>query len=1179
MFKWIFFFVFVLCMKVSATGYSQNARVSLDVKKMDFRKVLNLLEKKGNIHFLYSNELLPDKEISLTVKDESVVEILRKLLSNTGFKYKVINEELVVIAPEGTDIKNNKIKGRVIDESGKPLAGVSVIVEGTKSGTTTNEEGEFEITVPEKATLVISYVGYFSQTVSTEGKTKINLTLKIDPATAALNDVVVIGYGKQKKVTMTGSVGTVTGKDLVQTPVENVTNMMVGRFSGVSAVQASGEPGQNSATIHIRGLATLNGADPLIVIDGIQQPAEQPYVVLDQIDANEIDNISILKDASATAVYGIRGANGVIIVTTKRGKLNAPQLSFSARGGTTKATSLLQTLDSYQYALFRNEGVQNAQTFGDHSFDQLLFTDEDLWKFKNDRDYTPAEVAGMTKLTAAQQQQLNNSPALYYTSHNFYKDQFDGTGKQQQYNLNITGGSQKVKYFSSLGYYDQTGIFANTNYGGVQTNSDFKRYNFRSNFDLDVIKNFQVSINIGGESSVFTGPSSGYNGGDLGNRYQNIIQNILENSPFSGPGIVNGHLVTSFVGNPGDSLTNPLGLKGGTGYSPDAQFLTASVLSQYVTTLTSSIIIKHNMGYITKGLNAHFTISYDDSYTKGYTKNNSGSIPQYSAMRDPSDPLNIIFLGGQLSPVSTADNQWNASWRKVYLEAAIDYNRTFGGHTVSGLILGNAQKYTASGQSYNTPSGLMGLVGRVTYNFRERYLLEFDMGVNGTENFAPGKRFGYFPAVSGGWVVSKEPFFPKNDWVTWLKLTGSYGEVGNDQLSANGTTRRYLYLPSTWAYSGVGATNGYWFGNSNGSSANSTYSGAYESALGNPNVTWERAKKTNASIETRFLNNRLSATGTLFWENRNNILVTLQTIPGTYGVAAANIPPANVGRVTNHGYEIELGWNDVIGKLNYFIKTNWSFARNKIVYEAEPSYPYPWMNQTGYSIGQYKGLVTDGFYNTQAELNNRPYNSFGNYARLGDLRYKDINGDGIINQDDEVPIGYPNVPEIAYNLSLGFSYKGFDVSALFIGTAKGSFPQSGYELSTPFAKNVGAVLQYAYDGHWTAEKYASGQKITYPEFSFDGGGPNNQFSDFWLKSNDFKRLKNLEVGYSLLGTKVLRGTNIQRIRIYANGNNLITWGSHLLKGIDPELADAGKSSYGYIFPLTKTFNVGVNIQF
>lgn len=1059
--------------------------------------------------------------------------------------------------------QNLIVKGTVKSET-TALAGATVTLKNNlKSAMVTDGLGNFTVSVPANGILVFSFVGYQDQEVPVRGRTLINVVLKTSDV--SLSDVIVVGYGKQKLPTVTGAVGVITGKDLAQTPVSNVTNMLIGRTSGISGVQAGGEPGINATTIRIRGIATLNGQDPLIVIDGIQQPTEQPYVLLNAMDANEIENISVLKDASSTAVYGIRGANGVIIVTTKRGRTNRPQFSFSANQGLTKAASLFKTVNSYEFALMRNESVLNAQAAGDNSYNRLLFSDAELWKFQNNRDYTPDQVDAMSNLTDAQKTALKNSPALYYTSHNYYEEQFGGTGKQNQYNLNVSGGTAKVKYFTSLGYFQQDGILSNTSFGGANTNPTYKRYNFRSNFDIEVAKNFQLSFNIGGISSVNRVVGSG-SSTDFSNRYQGIIQSILENPPFVGPGIIDGHLVTGFVGTSGDTI-NPLVNKGGTGGTPFANLLTGGARTVYTTSLNTVLTLRHSMDYLTKGLQSHVSIAYDNTYAKGFIQTNS--IPTYSAMRNPSNPAEIVYIGGIINPNTATDNQGNSSWRKVYLEAAINYTHSFGAHNVSALVLANAQKYTSTGQAFNTPSGLMGLVGRMTYNFKERYLAEFNMGYNGTENFAPDKRFGYFPAVSAGWIISNESFFRKNKWVTFVKLRGSYGEVGNDQIGGS----RYLYLPNTW----VTNSSGYWFGNSNGSSVNPYFAGASEAALGNPEVTWERAKKINISSDLKFLSNRLAVTASWFQEKRNNILLRSGIIPATFGVST--LPAINLGKVSNEGFEIEANWNDRIGSVAYFIRGNYSLARNKIDYMAEAPFLYDWMNVTGFSIGQYKGFLSDGFYNTQKELNNRPFNSIGNNARLGDIKYIDVTGDGIIDQNDMVPIGYSNLPQVAYNLSVGFSYKGFDVNALFIGTAKGSFSQYGYILNTPFAQTRGQVLQYMYDGRWTAEKYANGEPISYPSNSFSGGGP-NVFSDFWLRPNNFQRLKNLEIGYTVNAqSSFVKRANIKGIRIYINGNNLLTWNSKMIEGIDPEQADAGKNSMGYLFPLTKTYNFGLNIQF
>jgi TonB-linked SusC/RagA family outer membrane protein len=1076
------------------------------------------------------------------------------------------------------------IKGTVNDEKGIGLPGVTIRVKGTTIGTQTDLNGKFSLTVPRSdATIVISFIGYANMEMSASSSFQ-NLVMK--QQAGQLSDVVVVAFAKQKAVTVTGAVSTVAGKELVSTSVANVTSMLVGNSPGISGLQASGEPGRNGANIYVRGVSTFTGGtNPLVVIDGIEQPAEQPFTQLNAMDANEIENVSVLKDAASTAVFGIRGANGVIIVSTKRGRAGKPVLSFSTNFGFTKATNYLDNVNSYDYALFRNEAIRTEiSSFGNSSYNNYLFTPDDLWKFQNNRDYTPAQVAAMTNLSAAQRASLNNSPALYYTSHNLYKDQFGGTGPQQQYNLNISGGTQKVKYFTSVGYFNQGSILTNTNYYGSNTQSNFNRYNFRSNFDIDVVKNFQISVNLAGQFGTTTGPGSNAAGpNDLNGRYKAIMQYIFDGNPFISPGIVNGHLVNAFAGVDG-TADNPLGpLKSGSSIGNQNavyNLLTSGHETLYNTLLSNSVKLTHTMNYLTKGLTATGTASYDDYYVKSVSYN--PSLPVYSVRRDHADPNLLDFYGGAVANNSFNNNPGhNSTWHKTYFDAGLNYNRAFGPHTITALLLGKASLYSIPydannpANNANTPSGIMGLLSRVTYNYKERYLIEADLGYNGTEQFAPGKRFGYFPAYSAGWVASNESFFPQNKIVTFVKFRGSYGEVGNDQLNQ----RRYLYFPNTFNIN----QSGYYFGNTNGSAVNPYYAGSNEGTIGNPNVTWERAKKLDFGLELRFLSDKLSFTADYFNDKRNNILTSLGTIPTTYGVPSASVPPVNVGVTTNHGYEIVLGWTDKIGQVGYNITGNVNYARNKIVYKAEAPNPYPWMNQTGYAIGQYKGLVSDGFFNTPEQLANRPYNTYtSNVAALGDIRYKDINGDGKIDNKDMVPIGYSNLPQYNYSLKIGFNYKGFDVSSLFYGTAKGSFYMPP-GMVIPFFKNAGNAFQWEYDGRWTPEKAASGATITYPRAVMNGTGSSNDFltSDFWLLSNNFIKLKNVEVGYTIPRVDFLRRGGISSIRVYANGNNLFTWGNKkaLERGIDPETSQDINNQSTYLYPITRVVNFGANVRF
>ncbi len=1077
------------------------------------------------------------------------------------------------------------VKSTVVDERGMAMPGVTVKLKGTSIGTQTVSDGKFSLSVPsENSILVFSFIGYNSQELAA------NLLVQsvvMVPQTGSLNEVVVLAFGTQKKINVTGAISTVSGKDLVSTPVSNITNALVGSAPGISSTQTSGEPGANSSAIHIRGVATYGNSTPLIVIDGIEQAAENPYDQMNAMDANEIASVSILKDAASTAVYGIRGANGVIIITTKRGRIGKPSISFSTNTGFTKATNLQKDVTSYEYAVMRNDAIETSiNSLGNASYNAFLFSPEDLWKFQNDRDYTPAEVAAMTNLTSAQQAQLNASPALYYGSKDLYAEQFGGRGPQQQYNLNISGGTNNVKYFTSIGYFSQGSIMNNTQYDGANTGSTYNRYNFRSNFDIQVAKNWQVSVNLAGEFGTTQSPGgNAYAPYDLSSRYAIIEQYIYDGNPFITPGIIDGHLINEFAGIPG-TADNPLGIKSGSQIgSQNAVYnlLTSGEQSIYSTLLSNSIRVTHTMDYLTNGLSIHGTASYDDDYNKAILFD--PTLPVYSFRRDPINPNNYDFYGGGVGANTFNSNPGgNYTWHKTYFDAGADYNRTFGNSTVTGLILGKASLYSIPTDlnNTNTPSGIMGLVGRGTYSYKERYLAEFDLGYNGTEQFAPGHRFGYFPAYSVGWIPTDESFFPKNNVVTFIKFRGSYGEVGNDQLStANGLIRRYLYLPNTYTpnENQPNSGQGYYLGNSNGSTQNAYYPGTSEGAIGNPDVTWERAKKYDVGLDARFFTDRLTLTADVFKEDRDNILTTLGTIPDTYGVASSSVPPVNVGKTTNHGYEVSLGYANKINQVGYSVTGSVSYAKNKIVYDAESPYPYYWQYKEGYSIGQYFGLVSDGFYNNPQQLATRPYNTFtSNQAVLGDIRYKDINGDGTIDAKDEVPIGYPNLPEFAYNLKLGFTYKGFDFSALFIGTANGSFYlNSG--LTIPFFKVAGNAWQWEYDGMWTPQKVASGAKITYPRATIDGNPSSNDFlvSNFWLISNNFQKLKNAEIGYTIPVGAFFKRASISSIRIYANGNNLFTWGAPLKKyGIDPETTDTGSP---YIFPITRVFNFGANVRF
>ena len=956
---------------------------------------------------------------------------------------------LVVIGglTSSLNAQNRTVSGVVKDDRGEALMGAFVVQEGTSNGVSTDLDGRYTITLPdESVNLQFQFIGYVTKTVTVPANQHV-LDVVLATDSNLMDEVVVTAFATQKKINVTGAISSVNGSDILSTPVANISNALLGNTPGVSGLQTSGEPGRNSADIFVRGVSTYGSSAPLIIIDGVEQASEQAFAEFNAMDPNEIQGISILKDAASTAVYGVRGANGVIIVTTRRGNEGKPTINFSANYGLTQAATLQEGTTAYEYALFRNEAIRNEQKAypGNEGLSAYIYDDYDLWKFKNNRDFTPQEVQAMTNLSDAQKKALMDSPALYYASHDLYKEQFNKVAPQYQANLNVAGGTDRVKYFVSFGYFRQEGITNSVKYYDADTQSVFNRYNFRSNIDVKILRNLTLSINTAGQFGETRGPGNGADPYDLSARYKIIMQYIYDGNPFISPGIVDGHLISGFAGIAG-TPQNPLASKTNSSIGNQNavyNLLTSGSATIYNSLLDNSIKLNHEMDYLLKGLNVHATVSYQGNYNR-YVKY-TPSIPSYTIQRNADDPNIFDFFGGSMGAGSFSS--WGYSnWNKFYVDAGIDWAGSFNKHNVSALFLGKASKYTMPSDSYHVPSGIMGFVGRVTYNYDDRYMAEVNVGYNGTEQFAEGMRFGLFPAFSAGWVPTNEPWFPKNNIFTFAKIRASYGEVGNDRL---GGSRRYYYLPNTYNLN----QGGYYLGNSNGSSQNTYFYGATEGNLGNPSITWERAKKTDIGVETKFFNNRLSIDFDWFYENRSNILTTLGIIPIIYGVDSGSVPPANVGITTNKGYELVINWSDKKGDFIYSIGGDLSYSRNKIIYKAEASNPYYWMNSTGFAIGQRFGLVSDGLFNTAEELANRPYNTYtSNAATLGDIRYKDLDGDGLINQNDTAPIGYPNYAQYHFNVKLHFGWKGLDLKLLFTGSANGSYYLSpGYTI--PFYKN------------------------------------------------------------------------------------------------------------------------------
>lgn len=1009
-------------------------------------------------------------------------------------------------AGEVASAQNQKVAGTILDPAGNPVVGASVIVKGTTKGTTSDGKGRFEIPVSGKDILYVAFIGFESQDIPVGGKTE--LTIRLKEATTMIDEVVAIGYGSQKKISVTGALGTVKGSEVLKSPVSAVGNALMGRIPGVMSVQRSGEPGKDVADIYIRGTATFNSANtkPLVIVDGIERS-------MNEIDPNEIETINVLKDASSTAVYGVRGANGVIIVTTKTGQVGKPQVNFSANVALQNPTGLPELLDGYEYAMLHNEASEN-----------------------DDRQPTFDEVA-------LKHLKLGDDP-YFYPNVDHLDMLLRRASPQQQYNVNVRGGTQRVRYFVSLGMLDQQGMYKYGNsFSGLKTNPKYTRYNIRANVDLDWTKYFSTSVKLG--TSMTDANYAGNN--------NDFVGTILSANPVSSPVMIGNKFIYQVDGAPIGQVSSP----------PMYVLTKDGYQNHFTSSLNVDISAVYKLDRLTKGLSVRGKVAYDNYYKHSVKK--SKQIPLYNLNRLSTDPASPDYTTPVLTPHSYEGpvkfvSEGYGHNRKFYAEAALDYNRTFnGGHTVTALLLGNLQRYYNGANEL--PYNYLGLVGRVTYNYSNRYMLEFNIGYNGSENFAKGKRFGVFPAVSAGYVLTEEPFFPKNEVLTFLKLRGSYGLVGNDKSSY-----RFLYQPSSYS----AQSNVYFFGENHAG-----VGGYTEKSLGNQDVTWETAAKMNLGIDLRFFNDALSVSGDYFTEKRDDILWSLN-IPVTFGQPSL-VAPYNIGQAENRGFELSATFNGHIGKrFTYWLNANYSFARNKVVYKDEIPKPYPGLTETGCRIGQPKGLIFEGFYNTWDEINdpNRPISEWeGAGLQPGDAKYRDVNGDHVINSNDRVSIGFPNVPEKVYAFSFGGSWKGLDFSVLFQGAANVStyVMNEGMWSFVGDSKSGTTITR----NRWTKERYEAGEPISYPRLQLNPNSAmhNYVYSTLWQQDASYLRLKNVEIGYTFT-MPGLKKAGIQKLRVYASGQNLVTWTDVIY--YDPEKAANGTGA-GY--PLMRVFNLGVSLQF
>lgn len=1025
----------------------------------------------------------------MNLEKRTIVVVIALLLSCIGLYAQKIN-----------------VRGVVLDDEGIPFPGAGVVEVGTGNGISTDLDGRFSINVNAGSTLEFSFIGYESKQIKAGSKNQDNLQVVLEQESNLLDDVVVIGYGSQKKVALTGSVTSVESKELIKAAGTNLANALAGNISGFSAIQSSGQPGADDPTIFVRGIGSLDAerAKPLIMVDGVERSFYR-------MDPNEVESITVLKDASATAVFGVRGANGVILVTTKRGSAGKMSISLTSEVGFQKPIRLYDYCNSYEYGTVYNESRLNDDPT--LTSDELPFKEYHLQAFKD------------------------HSQPLIYPDTDWQEYLLKDAAFQTKHNVSVSGGTKNVRFFTSLGFVSQDGLYKSfdTDY---DSNIQYNRYNYRANLDIDVTKTTTLSINMGGRIEDNKTPITKDNG-----KFDPQLYFAL---PFAGAGLYEGKWVR------GSELNLPFtsgALQNGDAFE---QYYGRGYQRVARNEVNLDIILKQRLDFLTQGLSFTVKGSYNGYYT--HTKKWSKQEPYYTAHLDEFEE---IYFKRLREETNMSYSEGSGKGRDWYLEASVNYDRTFKGHHVSGLVLYNQwkQQYPGSaGYSYSAiPRGYVGLVGRITYDYKSRYLLDINMGYNGSENFAPGKRYGLFPAVSAGWVPTEEKWLKGSKVLNFLKFRGSVGLVGNDLVSGK---ERFYYLPAEYNPS----SGGYNFG----TGITTLLPGAVEKKIGNEDVTWEKSLKYTAGIDYKMFKNRLSGSIDLFMENRWDILTTVNTSPS---FIAVDMPVVNLGKVKNRGFEVEIGWNDKINKnFSYRIKGNVSFARNTILEMDEIPKEYPWQVETGLSVGQNFGYVFDGFV-TEEDLASGNLPDHHTDLHPGDAKYKDLNEDGDITTVDMKAIGYSKYPELTGGLTIGFEFFGFDFSMLWSGAAMVS-RYINTDLRIPFGPIQLLPLQrWIYDGRWTE---ATADTATLPRVSTASITNNYTLnSSLWLRNAAYLRLKNLQLGYTF-DSPALKRAKIRGLRVYATAENLWTLDSYKIS--DPENTNRS-------YPLQTIVTLGVNLTF
>ena len=1114
----------------SYNNYSQFKTLSVSVNNSTLREVLKTIEKSSQFVFFYLDDAVNlERKVSIDSKNKKIEEILSELFEGTSCTYRISDRQIFISgkapAPNEQQQNKRKITGRVTDVKGEPLIGVNVTVDGDANGSITNMDGLYEIFVTKKSVVLkFTYIGFKTSEIRTNASTNI-YDVALEEQVNELEETVIVGYGTQRKISNIGAQSSMKMED-IKTPSASLTTTLAGRLAGVVAVQRTGEPGKDAADIWIRGISTPNTSSPLVLVDGVERS-------FNDIDPEDIESLTTLKDASATAVYGVRGANGVILIKTKPGKVGKPTVSADYYESFTRFTKMVDLADGITYMNAANEAMRNDGIATKYTEDQIRNT-----------------IAG-------------KDPYLY-PNVDWLKEIFNDWGHNRRVNVNVRGGSEKVAYYASVSYFNETGMtVTDKNINTYDSKMKYSRYNFTTNLNIDVTPTSKVEI--GAQGYLGEGNYPAISSADLYNAAMSI-------SPVEYPKMffVNGE---AYV--PGTSTNNNFN-------NPYSQATRRGYDNLTKNQIYSNLRITQDLDMLTKGLKLTAMYAFDVYNEIHVHQDRAESTYNFLDTSVPYDMdgqpiLQRIYEGSNV----LSYKQETSGNKKTYLEASLNYDRTFNDdHRVSALFLFNQQSkllYPKGTLEDAIPYRMMGIAGRATYSWKDRYFAEFNIGYNGAENFSPKHRFGTFPAFGVGWVISNEKFWqPLSKAVSFLKIRYTDGKVGNSEVS----DRRFMYLDQMKE----NGDYGYKFG------PNGTKWSGYETVNMAVDLIWEESRKQDLGIDIKLFNDDLSIVFDLFKERRENILLKREhSIPSFLGYNTS-APYGNIGIIENKGFDGTIEYNKRINKdWVLALRGNITFNKDKWIQGELPEQKYEWMNQYGRNINGVKGYVAEGLF-TQAEIDDmarweslsdankaitpKPFASQFGTVKAGDIKYKDLNNDGQIDAYDQTYISRGDVPTTVYGFGFTVGWKDLSVGMMFQGVAGAERVLNGSSIN-PFNGGGGSGNLYSNIGdRWTEEN--PDQNAFYPRLSYGSettSSINNfQKSTWWVRNMNFLRLKTLQVSYNLPKPWVNK-VHLKNAAVYVMGTNLFTLSRFKLW--DPELNTDNGASY----PNTTSYSVGINFTF